>query len=110
MGAFFGPIPVSLEPRIKTAVFVAGGLRFNYPPEIQPANFAPRVKVPILLINGKDDFQTPLESQRRLFELLGTPAEHKRNVALEGGHVPNDMRSMIREVLDWFDKYLGPGR
>ena len=110
MGAFFGPIPVSHEPRIKTAVFVAGGLRFNYPPEIQPANFAPRVKVPILLVNGKDDFQTPLEAQRRLFDLLGTPAEHKRHVALEGGHAPNDWRSLIREVLDWFDKYLGPVR
>jgi formylglycine-generating enzyme required for sulfatase activity/pimeloyl-ACP methyl ester carboxylesterase len=110
MGAYFGPIPVALEPRIKVAVFASGGLRFNYPPETQPANFAPRVKVPVLLINGRDDFQAPLESQQRLFELLGTPAEHKRHVALEGGHVPNDWRGLIKEVLDWFDKYLGPVR
>ncbi len=110
MGAYFGPIPVSLEPRIKTAVFAAGGLRFNYPPEIQPANFAPRVKVPVLLINGRDDFQVPMESQLRLLELMGTPSEHKRHVPLDGGHVPNDMRGLIREVLDWFDKYLGAVR
>jgi eukaryotic-like serine/threonine-protein kinase len=110
MGAYFGPIPISLEPRIKVAVLASGGLRYNYPPEIQPANFAPRVKVPVLLVNGKDDFQTPLEAQRRLLDLLGTPAEHKRHVALEGGHAPNDWRSLIREVLDWFDKYLGPVR
>jgi formylglycine-generating enzyme required for sulfatase activity/dienelactone hydrolase/predicted Ser/Thr protein kinase len=110
MGAYFGPIPVSLEPRIKVAVFASGGLRFNYPPEIQPANFAPRVKVPVLLVNGRDDFQAPLEAQLRLLELLGTPAEHKRHVALDGGHVPNDVRGMIREVLDWFDKYFGAVR
>jgi pimeloyl-ACP methyl ester carboxylesterase len=110
MGAYFGPIPVSLEPRIKVAVFASGGLRFDYPPEIQPANFEPRVKVPVLLVNGRDDFQAPPESQRRFMELLGTPAEHKRLVALEGGHVPADNRGVIREVLDWFDKYLGPPR
>jgi eukaryotic-like serine/threonine-protein kinase len=110
MGAFFGPIPLALDHRIKAAALAAGGLRFNYPPETQPANFAPHVKVPVLMVNGRDDFQAPLASQRRLFELLGTPSEHKRHVALEGGHVPNDMRGLIREVLDWFDKYLGPVR
>jgi dienelactone hydrolase len=56
MGAFFGPVPVALEPRLKAAVFVAGGLRYDSPPETQPANFAPRVKIPVLLVNGKDDF------------------------------------------------------
>ena len=110
MGAYFGPIPVALEPRIKVAVFASGGLRFNFPPEIQPANFMPRVTVPVLLINGRDDFQTPPEAQRRIIELLGTAPEHKRHVALEGGHVPNDFRGFVREVLDWFDKYLGSAR
>jgi eukaryotic-like serine/threonine-protein kinase len=108
MGAYFAPIPLALEPRIKAAVIASGGLRFNYPPEIQPANFAPRVTVPVILINGKNDFGAPLESQRRLMELLGTPAEHKKHVVLEGGHVPNDFRGLVREALDWYDKYLGP--
>ena len=108
MGAFFGPIPVALEPRIKVAVFASGGLRFNFPPEIQPANFMPRVKIPVLIVNGREDFQVPYDHQRRFFELLGTPPELKRHVALDGGHVPVDDRGVIREVLDWFDKYLGP--
>ncbi len=107
MGAFFGPIPVALEPRIKAAVFVAGGLRYNYPPEIQPANFAPRVKVPVLQINGKQDFQAPLEAQRHMWALLGTPPEHKHHVVLDGGHVPTDSRGMIKEVLNFLDRYLG---
>lgn len=110
MGAYFGPIPVALEPRIKAAVFAAGGLRYNYPPEIQPMNFAPRVAVPSLLVYGKDDFSVPAAAQRRYFELLGTPREHKKVVVLEGGHVPSDQRAMFREVLDWYDKYLGPVR
>ena len=46
----------------------------------------------------------------RSFELLGTSAEHKKLVQLEGGHVPNDMRALFRETLDWFDKYLGAVR
>ena len=107
MGAYFGPIPVALEPRIKVAVFVSGGLRFNYPDEIQPANFMPRVKVPVLLVNGREDFQSPTEAQQQFLELLGSPASDKRLESLEGGHVPNDMRGLIRLVLDWYDKYLG---
>ena len=107
MGAYFGPIPVSLEPRIKVAVFASGGLRYSGPAEIQPANFAPHVKVPVLLVNGKNDFQNPPGAPERMLELLGTPQEHKKLVKLEGGHVPNDRLSVIRLVLDWYDKYLG---
>jgi eukaryotic-like serine/threonine-protein kinase len=110
MGAYFGPIPVALEPRVKVAVFAAGGLRYNNPPETQPANFMPHVKVPVLLVNGKDDFSVPIAAQKRFFELLGTAPEHKRYVPLEGGHVPQDIRGLFREVLDWYDKYLGAVR
>ena len=108
MGAFFGPIPVALEPRIKVAVFAAGGLRYGYPPEIQPANFAPRVKVPVLLINGKDDFGVPAADQQHLFDIIGSPSSQKSHVILDGGHVPQDMRGLFRAVLDWYDTYLGP--
>jgi formylglycine-generating enzyme required for sulfatase activity/dienelactone hydrolase/predicted Ser/Thr protein kinase len=108
MGAYFGPIPVSLEPRIKVAVFAAGGLRYNSPPETQPANFAPQVTVPVLAVHGADDFGVSKAEQLRFVELLGTPAEHRKHVTLPGGHVPQDIRGLFREVLDWLDKYLGP--
>lgn len=106
MGAYFGPIPVALEPRIKAAVFAAGGLRYSSPPETHPANFAPQVRVPVLLVNGKDDFAVPLNAQKRFLEILGSPT--KKHVALEGGHAPASMRGLVREVLDWFDTHLGP--
>jgi hypothetical protein len=41
---------------------------------------------------------------------MGTPPEQKRHAVLEGGHAPADIRGLIREVLDWLDKYLGPVR
>lgn len=108
MGAFFGPIPIAQDRRIKAAALASGGLRYASPPETQPANFMPLVKVPVLLVNGKDDFGVPVAEQRRYLELLGTPAEHKVLKTLEGGHVPQDMRGLVKEVLDWFDRYLGP--
>ena len=108
MGAFFAPIPVALEPRIKAAVFASGGLRYTVPPEVQPANFAPEVKIPVLLVNGKDDFTVSEAEQRRFIEILGTPAPLKKLVVFEGGHVPQDTRGQFREVLGWYDTYLGP--
>ncbi len=106
MGAYFAPIPIALEPRIKAAVLIAGGLRYNFPDEVQPANFMPRVHVPTLLLNGRDDFGSSLQAEERYLELLGTP--DKKHLVLDGGHVPGDWRAVIRETLDWYDKYLGP--
>ena len=110
LGAFFGPIPVALEPRIKASVFAAGGLRFSATPEIQTANFMPRVTTPVLLINGTDDFAVPADHRRRFLELLGTPAPHKQLIELEGGHVPIDSRRFFGEALAWYDRYLGTVR
>jgi dipeptidyl aminopeptidase/acylaminoacyl peptidase len=107
MGAFFGPIPVALEPRLKAAVFASAGLTYGLPPETQPANFSARVRIPVLVVNGKDDFGVPVDAQRRFFEILGTAPDQKRHAVLDGGHVPQDRRALMREVLDWYDKYLG---
>ena len=44
-----------------------------------------------------------------MFSLLGTPLKDKRHVVFEAGHVPpNDL--MVKEVLDWLDRYQGPVR
>ena len=72
-------------------------------------NFAPRSRVPTLMINGQNDFIRPFElSQAPLFRLLGAPDADKRHARLEGGHIPSDRREIIRETLDWLDRYLGP--
>ena len=84
---------MALEPRIKAAVFAAAGCGTTFLPEGQPAEFrAAHVKVPTLLVNGKDDFGAPLKAERRFIEIIGTPAAHKKHVAfLEGGHVAQDI-------------------
>ena len=52
-------------------------------------NFAPRITVPTLMINGRSDFSFRMEtSQVPLFRLLGAPPDQKRHALLEGGHIP----------------------
>jgi eukaryotic-like serine/threonine-protein kinase len=111
LGANAGPISTAVEDRFAASVLVGGGL-LSYPhiPEIHPPSFAPRVRVPTLMVNGRQDFMVPHEtSQLPLFERLGTPEEHKRLQVFEGGHVP-DTRDVIRETNAWLDRYLGPVR
>jgi dienelactone hydrolase/predicted Ser/Thr protein kinase len=109
-GAFAGVLNLALQPRLKAAVLAGGGLSpTSLPPEIDPVNFAPRITVPTLMVNGRSDFSYPLESsQVPLFRLLGPPMDQKRHAALEGGHIPLQIHEVMREVLDWFDRYLGP--
>ena len=108
-GAVQGSIFTALESRFKVAIFVDGGLpvRWILRAEVDPVNFAPRVKIPVLMINGRYDFLLPLEtSQQPLFRLLGTPTVDKRHVVLESGHgLP--FTPWVKETLDWLDRYLG---
>ena len=71
--AFFGLSPdavegsrlIAVEPRIKAAVLAVGGSSSpTTPPEVDPCNVAPRVKIPVLMINGRDDFILPLETSQ----------------------------------------------
>lgn len=111
-GGYYGPLLTAIEPRFAASVLVSGGLyriEEGWPLADVPQNFAPRSTVPTLMINGKADFQAPVETNiQPMFDMLGTPAEHKRLALLEGGHVPASPNEVIREVLDWLDLYLGP--
>ena len=98
-----------MEDRFKAAVLFSGGFYFPKTlPQVDQINFAPRVKLPVLMLNGRSDFVYPVEtSQEPLYRLLGTPAEDKRHVVFESGHaVPRN--ELIKETLDWLDRYLGP--
>jgi eukaryotic-like serine/threonine-protein kinase len=65
--------------------------------------------MPVLLLGGQYDFEAqPETSLKTLFDLLGTRPEHKRYRIIENaGHVPPRIE-VVREVLDWLDRYLGP--
>jgi dienelactone hydrolase len=107
---------LALEDRVKVAVFEAGGLDPDLPrplPEADIFNFVPRIRIPVLMLNGRYDTTFPVEfSQLPMFRLLGTPAKDKRHVILEGSHalLLTARNEVIRETLDWLDRYLGPVR
>jgi dienelactone hydrolase len=110
LGAIDGIVLVAMEPRIRAAIFTSGGFRLAHaPPEVEPINFAPRVRIPVLLIAGRYDFAHPYEtSQLPMFRLLGTPEQDKKHFVFEGGHAAPRNQSIIKETLDWLDRYLGP--
>ena len=107
-GATAAVILTALEPRLKTTVLQGAGIEEPVAPEIDTLNYAPRVRIPTLMLNGRYDYDTPFEaSQRPLFLLLGSPPGDKRHVVLEFGHALV-VEPVAREVLPWFDRYLGP--
>jgi pimeloyl-ACP methyl ester carboxylesterase len=108
-GGALGGIWPAVEPRLKVSVLLVAGLAFTpAQPEADVLNYLPRVRIPVLMLNGQYDFFFPVEtSQVPMFRLLGTPPEHKRQVISEGGHhVPRTQ--LISETLSWLDRYLGP--
>ncbi len=97
-----------MEGRFETAVFYLGGLKLQRAfPEADTFTYTPRVDIPVLMLNGRYDHYFPVEtSQRPMFEILGTPDEHKRWVVYDGGHfVPQD--NLVEEVLTWLDRHFG---
>ena len=90
-GADAGVILTALEPRLKTGVLQGTGIWREWAPEIDMLNYAPRIRMPTLLLNGRYAFGEPYETaQLPLFALLGPPAEHKRNRVFETGHALAD--------------------
>lgn len=109
-GGVNGPIALAHEPRLKLGVINIGLLPpMASIPEVDPLHALPRVRVPVLMFSGEFDAMVPLANARRYFELLGVPAADKRHRIAPGGHyVPRDI--LIRDTLDWFDRYFGPAK
>jgi alpha-beta hydrolase superfamily lysophospholipase len=111
-GSLIGVGLLAIEKRFKIAVLrlVGFSYKLNIHPEINEIDYASRIKIPILVLNGKYDMIFPYEtSQVPMFEAFGTPKEHKRMVMFDVGHSsPKPRSKYIKEVLDWLDRYLGP--
>ncbi len=108
-GGALGAILPAIETRIKLNILYVAGLCFQPSlPESDQINYVSRVTQPTLMLNGELDFYFPPEhSQRPMFDLLGTPPEHKKRLTYERGHtVPKT--ELIRESLAWLDRYFGP--
>jgi len=111
-GGQMGSVMIATENRFKTGIFLLGGIcACKRHPASDPANFAPRVTIPILMLNGKDDSLFPCETaQKPLFELLGTPERHKKHIVFPGEHcLPWEYQEQYHaEIVKWLDQYLGP--
>jgi hypothetical protein len=106
-GPIVGSILSSLESRIKTNIFVSGGLHLTGKPEVNLINFITRVKVPTLMINGRYDSVFPLEFNiEPMFQRISVPDNQKKLVLYDTDHIP-PREGMIKESLEWLDKHLG---
>jgi len=107
-GAAMGPYILAVEKRVRVGVLQLGGFKPDaHRPEDDPLNFAPRIKMPVLMVNGRYDFRFPLEaSQIPQFRALGTPAKDKKHVIFDTSHriLPNEF---AKAILEWLDQYLG---
>jgi dienelactone hydrolase len=108
-GGHLGAIMPAIEKRIRANVLYVAGLTFQRAlPEVDAIHYITRVTQPTLMLNGELDFFFPVEtSQKPMFELLGTPPEHKKRLTFQGGHSVPRVET-IRQTLAWLDKYLGP--
>jgi len=111
MGSAYGVIYTTLlQDRLKAAIFLDGGYFLQpTPPGGDQADFAPRMKKPVLMVNGRYDYTFPVDkAQDPMFQMLGTPAADKSHVILDTPHDVTEQRPLlVKAVLDWLDRYLG---
>ena len=107
-GAQMGTIISAVEERLAANVFLSGGLHGLGRPEAAQINYVTRVKIPTLMLNGEYDTIFPSDtSTMPMFDLLGTPDEHKELKLYKTDHIP-PRNEFIKETLIWLDRYLGP--
>ena len=107
-GGVLGAIIPAVEERLNTTIILGGGLRGRGRPEANQINYITRVKTPTLMLHGKYDTIFPYETSiKPMYDLLGTPDEHKELKLYETDHIP-PINDFIKEILAWLDRYLGP--
>ncbi len=109
-GGQMGAIIPAVEDRLRASVLVSGGMMRAARPEALELNYASRVRIPTLMLNGRYDNIFSVEGQvRPMFDLLGAPAAQKRLILYDTDHIP-PRAEYIKETLAWLDRYLGPVR
>ena len=109
MGADDGAIVGAVENRLRTLVLVAAGLDDGLPPEVDGLNFAPRVRMPVLM----DQRPVRLHGAARDEPAAALPpprARRRRTRSTSSSTAATcpPWPDVVRETLDWLDRYLGP--
>jgi hypothetical protein len=105
-----GIVIAAVDQRYRSIIFMAGGIApYNMKklPEVNPINFAPYIKAPKLLLNGRYDEAFPVETVAMPFyKLLSEP---KQLSLVDAGHVP-PLEKRVPIINKWLDETLGPVR
>ena len=109
-GSSLAPYIIATDERFKLGILALFGIpsieKYRYK-EFDQLDFVPRVKIPMLLLGGRYDFDFTLEQQKAFYDYLGTPKENKKWMVYESTHyIPR--KDLINESLNWLDKYFGP--
>jgi hypothetical protein len=106
-GSTLGMILGALETRYRALVFIGAGLPDAYraiTAAANPINFAPHIRGPKLILQGRYDEDTPLRTATEpFFKLLSEP---KRLVLYDGGHVPS-VEVVMSSTSAWLAEHLG---
>ena len=104
-GGLYTPHVLLFEDRFNAAILYVGGANRFIPPMSDGMNHYPRIKTPILFLNGNQDYLVPPLAPKLMYDQIGTPEEDKRLVFYDSGHWPLPRNQMIKETLSWIDKY-----
>ena len=109
-GSRIGVILAALENRYAGVYFMGAGVTksdLQTIREANPINFAPHIRAPVHILNGRYDEDTPMKTQcEPLFKLLREP---KKLEVFEGGHVPSN-EILVPSLNKFLDETLGPTR
>ncbi|MGH7548140.1 MAG: SUMF1/EgtB/PvdO family nonheme iron enzyme, partial [Gemmatimonadales bacterium] len=99
----------AVDDRFRAVILVGGGIDERLQPTLPEAanyNFAPFIRAPKLLLNGRDDEEHPWFTRALpLWVLLREP---KKLVLVEGaGHVP-PLEARVPAINEFLDQTLGP--
>jgi len=107
-GGYMAPFALAIEKRIKVGICCTFGVQSSESyPEYDQVNYLPRIKRPMLLMDGIYDQDFTIDQQQAFYDLLGTPVEHKKWCKYKSTHwIPRN--DLINESLSWLNKYFGP--
>jgi len=110
-GGILGSLIPAVEERIKISIINAGGLEMyerKTKPEVDHINYVSRVTIPTLMLHGRFDTNVSYDKAARpMFDLLGTQEKDKKLIVYETDHII-PRKELIKESLDWLDRYFGP--
>jgi len=109
---FLSPHILATEPRIKSAVLMSASLAAvnpeKVPDQVNPNTYWPRVRTPILVLNGRYDVTKPYRPNDDLMiSLIGTADNDKQSIFYDSSHWPLPEHRVRNDTLGWFDRYLG---